>query len=93
MVYNVIDTTKDIDSIMTTKKVIMATKAVKRIQDKWAEYGFEYHIDAPDFDSRGFYHWNILITRKIEHCMSTINIDYTVFSKPTCPNYTISAFQ
>ncbi len=89
----VVDTTKDANSIMSSKKVIMAMKAVKRIQDKWYnEYGFEINADAPDFDDRGFYHWNVLITRRIEHCVSTINIDYSVFSKPTCPNYTISAY-
>ena len=88
----VVDTTKDNNPAKTSKKIIMAIKAVKRIQDKWRDYGFEYTIDAPDFDNRGFYHWNILITRKIEHYQSTINIDYSIFSKPTCPNYTISAY-
>ena len=48
MSYNiVVDTTKDTDTIKTSKKVIMATKAANRIKDKWAEQGFEISESCP----------------------------------------------
>lgn len=80
---------------MTTKKVVMAMKAVKRIQDKWKEYGYEYHIDAPMFfgdNCRGFHHWCIMLTKFFAYGQSTINICYDVNSDPSFPNYTISAY-
>lgn len=96
MAYNiVIDTTKDINTVKTSKKVIMAIKAVKRIQDKWKDYGFEYTIDAPDFwyeNGKGFHHWCILLTKFFKGGQSTINICYDVSNDPAFPNYTISAY-
>ena len=95
-IYNiVIDTTKDINTVKTSKKVIMAIKAVKRIQDKWKNYGFEYTIDAPDFwyeNGKGFHHWCILLTKFFKGGQSTINICYDVSNDPAFPNYTISAY-
>lgn len=95
MSYKVIDTTNDIDPIMTTKKVVMAIKAVKRIKDKWAEQGFEYTVDVPMFygeNCKGFHHWCILLTKFFETGQSTINICYDVHKNPSSPNYNISAY-
>lgn len=103
MAYNiVVDTTKDTNTIKTSKKVIMATKAANRLKDKWAEYGFEISESQPYVDScdRVTGSWSMLLTKWHKHPIfpekkigqDTINITYHDFSNPSSPNYTISAY-
>lgn len=93
MSYEVIDTTNDINPIMTTKKTIMAIKAAKRIKDEWAEQGFEYTVDEPMFNyKKEVSHWCVLLTNRFENGQSTINICYNLYSNPSNPNYNISAY-
>lgn len=102
MAYNiVVDTTKDTNTVKTSKKVIMATKAANRIKDKWAEQGFEISESCPRMGSTyGTPYWSMSLTRWYKHTVfpekivgqDTINIIYDEISDPTFPNYSISAY-
>ena len=103
MAYNiVIDTTKDTNTVKTSKKVVMATKAANRIKDKWAEQGFEISESCPRPGSTSeANYWSMLLTKWHKHPVfpeenigqDTINIIYHKLSDPTFPNYTISAYR
>lgn len=103
MAYNiVVDTTKDIDTIKTSKKVVMATKAANRIKDKWAEQGFEISESCPCVGStyQKAHYWSMLLTKWHRHSVfpekiigqDTINIIYNGIFDPAFPKYTISAY-
>lgn len=97
----VIDTTNNINTAKTSKKVIMATKAANRIKDKWAEQGFEITESCPGVSSyQKTHYWSMLLTKWHKHSVfpekivgqDTINIIYDEISDPTFPKYTISAY-